>query len=272
MISKPSPYACSMPYSMPLCTILTKCPAPCRAHVAVAILWGQRLEDRLAVLEDLALAADHQAVALFQAPDAAAGAAVHVVQPAGADLLRAADRVVEVGVAAVDDDVARLEQRHHVVQRVVGHLAGRHHHPDDAWRLLQLRHHVFDGVGWDGARSPPPRPPARGCDSRRRHDARRAPAAPPCCRPCGPVRRYPVPCWSPASRSSDPSRSSLVGRPRVRLPVSARRIYSIMPVVSLEAFVFLLRQYSLIATVGRLRAPAAPRSAQRRGLRQARCE
>src|SRR5262249_25640813 len=100
------------------------------SHIAVTILWGQRLEDRLARLEVLVFAAAQQAVAFFQAPEAPAGAAVHVVQPFGADLLGAADRVMEVGVAAVDDDIARLEQGHDVMQRVVGDLAGWDHQPD----------------------------------------------------------------------------------------------------------------------------------------------
>ena len=54
--------------------------------------------------------ADHQAVAALQAPHAAAGAAVDVVDlPAGGDL-RAVDVVAVGGVAAVDDRVAGLQQ------------------------------------------------------------------------------------------------------------------------------------------------------------------
>ena len=39
----------------------------------------QRLEDRIEVLDDVLVAADHQAVAALEAPDAAAGAGVDVV-------------------------------------------------------------------------------------------------------------------------------------------------------------------------------------------------
>ena len=60
-------------------------------------------------LHDLRLAADHHAVAALQAPDAAAGADVDVVDALRREFLGAADVVDVVGVAAVDEDVARLE-------------------------------------------------------------------------------------------------------------------------------------------------------------------
>ena len=45
-------------------------------------------------------------------------------------LLVAALRVAEVRVAAVDDRVAGLEDAEELAERVLGDLAGRHHHPD----------------------------------------------------------------------------------------------------------------------------------------------
>ena len=69
MMSKPSAYACIMPYSIPLWTIFTKWPAPdgpqsgpfSRAVVAVAACVRamaparrQRLEDRLELLDAVA--------------------------------------------------------------------------------------------------------------------------------------------------------------------------------------------------------------------------
>ena len=74
-----------------------------------------------------------------------------IVHASGGDFLRAAHRIVEVGVAAVDDDVVWLEQPHDMVQRVVSHLARWHHHPDDTWRLLQFRDHLFDAERWNSA-------------------------------------------------------------------------------------------------------------------------
>ncbi len=70
----------------------------------------QRREDRVEVLDHVGLAADHHAVAALQAPDAAAGADVDVVDALRRQLLGAPDVVDVVGVAAVDEDVARLEK------------------------------------------------------------------------------------------------------------------------------------------------------------------
>ena len=68
------------------------------------------LEQRVEVRDDLVLAADHQAVAALEAEHAAAGADVDVVDALLAQLGRPVDVLAVVGVAAVDDDVARLHQ------------------------------------------------------------------------------------------------------------------------------------------------------------------
>src|SRR5579884_1128226 len=73
--------------------------------------WRQRLEDRAEPADRLGFAADHQAVAALEAPDAAARAGVYVVQPAGRELLGAANVVDVVRVAAVNDRVADGQQR-----------------------------------------------------------------------------------------------------------------------------------------------------------------
>ena len=53
-------------------------------------------------------AADHLAEAALQSPDASAGADIDIVQTLSGQFLSAANVVDVVGVAAVDDDVARL--------------------------------------------------------------------------------------------------------------------------------------------------------------------
>ena len=60
----------------------------------------------------------------------------------------AADGVVEVRVAAVDDDVARLEQRGELVDDRVGGLAGLHH-DDDGARPLERGDEVLEALGRD---------------------------------------------------------------------------------------------------------------------------
>ena len=71
----------------------------------------ERREDRIESLDDRLLAADHQAVAAFESPDAAAGADVDVVDLLRGELGGAAKIVDVVRVAAVDEDIVRLEQR-----------------------------------------------------------------------------------------------------------------------------------------------------------------
>ena len=64
---------------MPLCTILAKCPAPtgpaCTKPVTRPVRL-ERVEDRHGTLDVLVVAADHQPVAVLQAPDAAGDPAV----------------------------------------------------------------------------------------------------------------------------------------------------------------------------------------------------
>ena len=107
-------------------------------------------EDRVEALDRAVGAADHQAVAALEAEDAAAGAAVDVVDPLLADLGGAADVVAVVGVAAVDDRVAGLEHRGDGVDGLLGDLAGRDHDPDRA-RRAQLRGQVLQRGGTLGS-------------------------------------------------------------------------------------------------------------------------
>ena len=111
---------------------------------------GDRGEDRAESLDDLLLAADHQAEAALEAPDAAARADVHVVDPLVPERARVADVVVVVRVAAVDDRVAGLQHLGQRLDRLVGDLTGRHHHPRGAG-LVELGDEVRERLGADGA-------------------------------------------------------------------------------------------------------------------------
>ena len=86
--------------------------------------------------------ADHHAVAALQAPHAAAGADVDIVDLFGCELLGAADVVHVVGVAAVDQDVAWLQVRHHLMDGLVND-SRRHHEPDRA-RRVEFLHQVAE--------------------------------------------------------------------------------------------------------------------------------
>ena len=72
--------------------------------------WGDGLQDRVDEGDRFLVTADHQAVAALQTEDAAAGTNIDVVQALLPKLGGAAYIVAIVGVAAVDDDVALVEQ------------------------------------------------------------------------------------------------------------------------------------------------------------------
>ena len=85
-------------------------------------------------LHDIGLAADHQAVAALQSPDAAAGADVDVMDALGLQFLGAANIVDVIRIAAIDDDVAFFHARRELPSVCI-HDGGRHHQPDRARRF-----------------------------------------------------------------------------------------------------------------------------------------
>ena len=107
-----------------------------RAGVHEALLAGtlraQRVEDRHGPLDQLVVAADHQAVAVLQAPHATADAAVDVADAVGGEGLGVDGVVGEPAVAAVDDQVALGQQPAQGLDRLAGRLTGGDHDPDDA--------------------------------------------------------------------------------------------------------------------------------------------
>src|SRR5437870_306479 len=97
---------------------------------------GEALEVRIQATHDVRLAADHEAVAALEPEHAAAGAAVHVVEPVAGEPARAIDVVAVVGVPAVDDGVTAREAGGNALERRIDD-ARRDHEPDDA-RLGEL--------------------------------------------------------------------------------------------------------------------------------------
>ena len=123
---------------------------PADAHVGAAgvavDVRRDRLHDRAEPLVGLVGAADHDRRTVQRAHLAAGDAGADEVQPVLLELLLAPDRVAVVGVAAVDDDVAVLEQRHQVVDHGVGGGAGLDHDQDDAG-LLDGCHELLEALG-----------------------------------------------------------------------------------------------------------------------------
>src|SRR5215471_9360342 len=69
----------------------------------------QRRKNRVETLHDRPFAADHHAVAALQTPDAAAGSDIDIVDAVRSQFLGAADVVDIVGIAAIDQNVVRLQ-------------------------------------------------------------------------------------------------------------------------------------------------------------------
>jgi hypothetical protein len=109
----------------------------------------QRLEDRPQTFDHRRVAADHHAVALGEPPHAPAGAAVDIVDLHRGEHFRAAQRVLVVGVAAVDDRVARREPRHQRVERLVHRFAGGNHQPERPRRLQRPDQRIQRSGGFD---------------------------------------------------------------------------------------------------------------------------
>ncbi len=134
---------------MPLWTILTKWPGAVRPDVHAARravdLRRDRLEDRAEFLVGLRRSAGHDRRP-EQRPDLTAGnAAADEVQAVLAQGGLAAAGIDEVRVAAVDDDVALVEQWHQFVDDRVGRIA-RLDHDDDRPGSFEARDEVGHGL------------------------------------------------------------------------------------------------------------------------------
>src|SRR5579862_4304414 len=103
----------------------------------------QRLEDRVESVDDIFRAADHHAVAAFESPDAAAGANVDMMDVALFKSFGAADIVLPECVAAVDNDVAGVQQPSELDDDIFGNFSGRQHDPDNA-RRTKLPHEFVE--------------------------------------------------------------------------------------------------------------------------------
>ena len=139
--------SCMSAYSMPLWIILTKWPAP---SVPTWVTHGSpsttaAIEARIGPSVSYASA---EPPGMIEGPLSAPSSPPEIpaptkLQPLRLQRLLAPDRVVEVGVAAVDDDVTLLEQLGELVDDGVGARAGLHH-DDRGARLRQRRDEVLD--------------------------------------------------------------------------------------------------------------------------------
>ncbi len=136
-----------MPYSIPLWTIFTKWPAPAGPDSSPAFVrpGRQRLKNRREPFHHLRVAADHQAVAFCQPPDAAARARIHEIQLLRRQRRGAPHRVPVIRIPAVNDRVARRKMRRQQIDRLVHRRARRNHQPDRP-RRLELRDQFLERI------------------------------------------------------------------------------------------------------------------------------
>src|SRR5438067_9250570 len=87
----------------------------------------QRCEDRVEMVGGLSVAADHHAIAAFEAPDAAARSDIEVADALGIEQLGVSDVIMEKGIAAIDQGVAGLEKTGELKDRAMRYCASRQH-------------------------------------------------------------------------------------------------------------------------------------------------
>jgi hypothetical protein len=142
---------------MPLCTILTKWPAPfsptqSQQGVPSSTLAQIAWKDRLYVRPCGRTAAGHHAGAFQSAFLAAGHAGADVEKALRLDIRGAANGVGEVTVAAVDENVARLQQRNQLLDHFIHCAAGLDHHEDFAG-LFQIRRQFLKTAAADNGLS-----------------------------------------------------------------------------------------------------------------------
>ena len=79
--------------------------------------WSQRLPDRLETANSLGIPTDHQAKTTVESVDPSARSDVEIDDLSFGQTLLTGDVVFEKAVAAVNDDVAGIEQRGELVER-----------------------------------------------------------------------------------------------------------------------------------------------------------
>ena len=107
-----------------------------RRTLDITDTWGNGLQDRVDDLDRFFVTAHHQAVAAFQTEDATAGTDVDVMKALLPEPASAPYIVAVVGVAAVNDDVALVEQPGQLVDGLPCDASGDHH--PDRTRPLEL--------------------------------------------------------------------------------------------------------------------------------------
>ncbi len=119
-----------------------------RCSVDITDTGGEGFKDRVEMLDGFGLAADHQAVAPFQAKHATAGAHVHVMDPPWLQSSAPGDVILVVRVPTIDDDVTGLQSIRKGFDGLVHDRCG--YHDPCGPRLGQLGNEFVQVFGADG--------------------------------------------------------------------------------------------------------------------------
>ena len=87
-------------------------------------------------------AANHHAITTLQSPHAATRADVDVIDLFFAQVYGATRVIFVIGIAAIDDGVARVHSRGEIVHGLFRRITGRDHNPNRA-RLAQLTDEII---------------------------------------------------------------------------------------------------------------------------------
>src|SRR5215472_2768626 len=107
----------------------------------LAFARSQRLEDRVEPLRRFLRTTDHHAVTAIDAPHATAGSNVDIVDTLPVQFFRAPNVVFEIGVAAINDRIARLHVLGELLYRGFRRTTRGNHDPDRT-RRFKLRNQI----------------------------------------------------------------------------------------------------------------------------------
>src|SRR5262249_56717279 len=110
---------------------------------------SERFEEGIEMIDDLTFPADHLTVTTFESPHASARADIDVIEAPAFQLFCSPNVVYVVGVAAIDDDVARFHVSGEFLDGAVND--GRRNHQPGRSRRSKFAHKIIKRVRCNGS-------------------------------------------------------------------------------------------------------------------------
>ena len=105
---------------------------PARRARDIAFPRRQRFENGIESLHRFVRSANHHAISAIDSPNTAAGSDIDVMNSLAFNFAGTAHVIFEIGIAAVNDDVAGLHVLRQLLHGLFGGIARGHHHPPRA--------------------------------------------------------------------------------------------------------------------------------------------